>query len=161
MKLPTAPAIGSTVITTGVMAASFPITASQVLGFAARFASTFDEYRILGADIILRPAGPNSGSSAFWFDEKSPTTPTQNESLERTAVILPNNSANSKSTRMLRWRARDLLDLEYHPIGTTNVQPVTFKLYTDNVAWAAPIVATQLWVVQAVLHVEFRGLKST
>jgi len=97
----------------------------------------------------------------MWFDEKSTATPTQNESSERTTIMLANTNANSKSKTVMRWRARDLLDLQYTATSTTSVVPVTFKVYTDASIWGAPGTATPLWITEATLIVEFRGIKSS
>jgi hypothetical protein len=96
----------------------------------------------------------------MWFDEKSSTAPTQNESFERSGVTLDNSNANIKSHTSLSWRAKDLLDLNFTAIGTT-VTPVYFKVYTDIAPWGAPAVVTSLWIIEPEIIFEFKGLKST
>jgi hypothetical protein len=150
-----------TTVTTGVMALTLPLQAGDITGFATRFGSTFDEYRILGVDVEALNMSASTGATAMWFDEKSQSAPTQNESTERNATTHLNTNAGFKSRKVLRWRARDLLDLEFTPIGTANVVPVTFKAYTDLALWGAPIAVTPLWVFRLTFVVEFRGLKSS
>lgn len=149
----------TTTVTTGVIASALQVSSAQLLGFATRFGSTFDEYRIIGVDAVVSPLAATAGVLKCWFDEKSTSAPTANESLERTAisVLLNNAMGTSKS---LRWRARDLLDLQYTAIGSA-VTPVTFKQYTDNANWGSSAVVTDVAVVQFKCHLEFRGLKST
>jgi hypothetical protein len=151
----------STTITTGVISSAYPVEASEIVGFATRFGSTFDEYRILGADVRVTPVSASTGVSKMWFDEKSPSAPTSNESQERTVVPLANTNAMASSRKTFRWRARDLLDLQYTAIGTTSVNPVSFKVYTDNALYGAPVAVTNLWLIEPVMIIEFRGLKST
>jgi len=159
-KIPGASVKLTTTVTTGVVANALQITTADVVGFATRFGSTFDEYRIVGADVDVIPLVASTGEMNFWFDEKSTNVPTANESQERTSVQVPINSSSARSHRVLRWRARDLLDLQYTPIGTLS-QPVTFKSYTDNALWGSSIVATDVFVVKVLFLFEFRGLKST
>ena len=159
LRVPALVGLPATVVTTGLIASSSAIGSAAVTGFATRFGSTFDEYRITGADVLVRPLSISTGISNFWFDEKSSTTPVLLDALERVQVRASNNSADEKSSFTMRWRARDLVDLTYSPIGTPTT-PVYFKVYTDNTTFASPIVTTQLWVLEYRLHVEFRGLKA-
>lgn len=160
MKLPGQVVKLTTTVTTGVISQAITITASDALGFATRFGSTFDECRLIGADIQIRPISAASGVCAFWFDEKSASAPTVNEATERIALRIPASNANGKSVSTMRWRARDLLDLQFSAIGSA-ANPVFFKIYTDNANWGSPITATDLFTVEPMLFVEFRGLKST
>lgn len=160
VTLPGVPQIITTTAATGVNSTAFQIAFGDILGFATRFGSTFDEYRILGANVRVQATAVSTGLTKFFFDEKSTSAPTANESQERVGVLLDNNSSNSKSSTMMRWRARDLLDLQYTAIASS-VTPCTFKIYTDAVNWAAPVSATNLFIVTIDIMFEFRGLKST
>jgi len=160
VRLPGAAVKLTTTVTTGVIANALQLTSADIVGFATRFGSTFDEYRTVGADVELIPLAASTGEMNFWFDEKSTAAPTSNEAQERTSVHCAINSAASGSHRTMRWRARDLLDLQYSPIGTLS-QPVTFKSYTDNALFGATIVATDVYIVKVLFLIEFRGLKST
>jgi hypothetical protein len=151
----------STTITTGVIAQAYTVSAGSITGFTTRFGSTFDEYRILGVKIRIRPLSAATGVSAMWFDEKVTSSPTINEATERTVVLYSNSNASSKTNIDLTWNARDLLDLQYTAIGTTSVVPVTFKIYTDVSNYGAPATVTPVWIVEPVFMVEFRGVKST
>jgi hypothetical protein len=143
-----------------VIASIVAPNSANITGFATRFASTFDEYRILGASVKVTPVTASVGVTKFWFDEKSSSTPTSNEAQERTSTPLANSNSNSSSYRTFSWRAKDLLDLQYTPIGT-NVTPVNFKIYTDLATWGAPVAVTNLWIIEPNVLIEFRGLKST
>jgi hypothetical protein len=161
VKLTGAVQLSAFTVTTGVVTQAYAVTAADIIGFATRFGSTFDEYRILGFDARVRPVGANSGVAAMWFDEKNTAAPTANEANERSLSLYSNSNAASNTQITLRWRAHDLLDLQYTPIGTTSVQPVTFKIYTDNANYGAPITAVGAWLVEPLYYVEFRGMKST
>lgn len=150
----------STTVTTGLISNSLALSQSNIQAFAARFSTTFDEYRILGADVRITPISASSGVSKMWFDEKVATAPSANEPNQRTSVPFANTNAQSQSQKIMRWRARDLLDLEYTTITTVST-PVYFKTYTDAATWGAPVVATDLWLIEPIYIVEFRGLKST
>ncbi len=165
MTLPGIPFLLSTTVTTGVIASVTNLQVYEnggfgVQGFTTRFGSTFDEYRILGANVKVRPVSASTGVSVMSFDEKSSSAPTANSAMERVGLRLPNTNANNKSCVVMRWRARDLLDLQYTAIGTL-VTPCYFKVYTDLATWGAPAAVTPLWLVEPEFLVEFRGLKST
>jgi hypothetical protein len=149
----------STTVTTGVIANVDTISIADISGFTTRFGSTFDEYRILGATFKIRPTGVNPGITRFWFDEKSSATPTVDDSYERVGLTLSNNSSDSRASTSMTWKARDLLDLQYTPIGTAST-PAYFKIYTDNASYASPATVLPLWFRQVDLLVEFRGLKT-
>jgi len=154
------PYLKSTTVTTGVIASNIGVDVANIVGFSSRFGSTFDEYRILGVDVKVTPVSASQGVTKFWFDEKNQSAPTLNEAEERYCIPLPNTNASPKAARVFRWRARDLLDLEYTAIGTS-FSPVCFKLYTDSTSFGAPVVVTPLWLIEIMHHIEFRGLKST
>jgi hypothetical protein len=160
LRLPGIQAVGPTTITTGLISYVGAISTNEVTGFATRFGSTFDEYRILGVRMRIAPLGVNPGISCFWFDEKNSSAPTVTEAYERIATRRSNNSADSKSTFTMTWTARDLLDLQYTAIGTV-ATPCYFKVYTDNATFGAPVAVTSLWIIDFELMVEFRGVKSS
>jgi len=160
LKLPGTPMLLTSIITTGVIANVTNLNVTDITGFSTRFGSTFDEYRILGVNVMLRPVAVSTGVSVAWFDEKSPAAPTANEAQERIGKRLTNTNASDKSVCVMRWRARDLLDLEYQPISGTTT-PVYWKLYTDLATWGSPGAATPLWIVEPVFLIEFRGIKSS
>lgn len=161
LRLEGTPSILPTTVTTGVISSVYTVSSSAITGFATRFGSTFDEYRILKCQFRITAIAAASGLSKFWFDEKSNTAPTLNESFERTSKPMMNTNANMKSqnTTMV-WVARDLLDLEYVAIGTATT-PAYLKVYTDAANWGAPIVAANVWIIEPIFTIEFRGIKST
>lgn len=161
LKLECAAILLSTTVTTGVISNSQIVQAAQIVNFASRFGSTFDEYRILSAKFRITPVSQTTGVTKLWFDEKSGSNPTSNEAQERTCNVLSNTNAADKSHTTMIWRARDLLDLQYTSTGTTTSNPVSFKVYTDTATFGAPIVVTPVWLVEPVLTVEFRGIKSS
>jgi hypothetical protein len=152
--------IWTTTVTTGVLAQSYAVSTAAITSFATRFGTTFDEYRILGVKMRVRPINVASGVSVMFFDEKATGAPTLPNAQERTLSLFPNTNASSQDIITLVWRARDLLDLQYTAIGTV-VQPVTFKGYTDSTNYGAPIAATPIWLVEPEFEFEFRGIAST
>ncbi len=159
LRLPCTPSLLSTTVTTGVISAAIQIGSGQITGFTSRFGSTFDEFRILKCKVDIRSVTASTGVSVMFFDEKSISAPTANESFERIGSRCPNTNAKPNPKSMV-WKARDLLDLQYTAIGGS-VTPVTFKVYTDTANWGAPSSVTALWIIEPTLTIEFRGLKST
>jgi hypothetical protein len=158
--MPQASQLYTSTVTTGVLADTLALEVLSVLGFATRFESTFDECRIVKATVRIRPISASSGVTKFWFDEKSNATPTANEGVERYSQTLVNSNANCAAVTVMTWRPHDLLDLQFNAIATATT-PVFFKLYTDNAIFGAPAAATALWLIEPMLTIEFRGLKST
>lgn len=144
---------------TGDITSSVAVDTTAILNFGLRFGSTFEEYRVLGVDIKIRPVALTAGLTSMWFDEKSGAIPTSAEAFEKTHDLVPNTNASSNTFRVMRWRARDLLDLQYLPIGTV-FTPVWFKLLTSTAGYGTPAVAAPVWFFELDFHVEFRGLKA-
>jgi hypothetical protein len=158
LQITAEPSLLSTTVTTGVIAFSYQVAPGNVENWATRFGGTFDEYRILSAQIRVRPVSATSGVSTMWFDEKVVSAPTLTEAQSRNVHLFSNTNAATRSFVTMRWNARDLLDLQYTPTGTTTVAPVTFKIYSDATNYGAPIAATATWLIEPVFTVEFRGI---
>jgi hypothetical protein len=161
LRITTAAQLSTTTVTTGIITEVYTVLASDVVNFATRFGNTFDEYRIVGADFRVRQVGANTGVSAMWFDEKSTAIPTVNEAQERSLSLYSNSNASSRTMIVHRWRARDLLDLQFISVTVTNVGPVTFKIFTNSVTYGSPIAATPIWLVEPEFYFEFRGIASS
>jgi hypothetical protein len=151
--------VSATTVTTGVISVAIPLQFSSIQSFSTRFGSTFDEARLLSATVKIRPVNVSSGVTRFFFDEKSSSAPSIADAQERVGLTLPNTSANTAAVTRMTWRARDLLDLEYSPIGST-VPSAYFKIYTDLATFGAPATVTQLWFIEIDYTVELRGLKA-
>ena len=123
MRLPAIPSLLSTTVTTGVIASSYSVSTTNIAGFSSRFGSTFDEYRIVSAKVLIRPVSASTGISVCFFDEKSGSNPTQSESTERVGQRICNSNAAAKAVTQMSWTARDLLDLNFTPIGTSVTTP--------------------------------------
>jgi hypothetical protein len=160
VRLPGTSGLLPTTVTSGVCQYALPLSTAQITGFATRFGSTFDEYRILSVTMKVRAVSIATGISCTWFDEKSNASPTVNECYERTHLTVPNNNADPKSQFPMSWRAKDLLDLQYSPIATVST-PAYWKIYSDAANFGAPVAVTPLWYVESDFLIEFRGLKST
>ncbi len=159
LTMPMTPIIFSP--TAGTIAGVLPITIGGIQAFATRFGSTYDEYRILKALVRIRCLSSGvAGVTKFWFDEKSSATPTLTAAQERYTITLVNNNANSRSFTTLSWVARDLLDLEFSAIVTSTI-PVWFCCYTDSTNFGNNQATGGLWLVEPMVTLEFRGLKST
>jgi len=151
----------TTTVTTGVVASVVTVSAAQINGWAARFGKTFEEYRIVQVTTRIRMfSSVNPGVLACWYDEKSSAAPTLNESQSKVRLNDTYNLSAVDRQVSLVWVANDPLDLQYTPIGTTNVEPVYFKSYTDTANWGAPTVATPVALVELEYRVHFRGLHS-
>lgn len=155
--LPLFPSKGTTTVTTGVIASSYQIYITAINNFAARFGSTFVEYRIVQANISLRFfSSINPGAIQCWCDEKSTSAPTVTEGRER--YTWSYNASDIENTKVMKWKCVDLLDLQYSPIGTTYT-PVSFKAYTNNADFGSSITATDYFEILGTARVQFRGLQ--
>lgn len=159
LKLPGDPTILTTTVTTGLISqviGSDPLT--YVPDFNLRLAATFDTFRVVGVDYHIRPLTVSTGLTAFMMDENDNTAPVADESAGRVGKRLPNTNSGQKLV-VMRWRVKEMQDLDWRSTANS-YDPVYLKVYTSTALWGAPAVATALWVVQPVLYVEFRGLKS-
>jgi len=154
--IPATPSKFTTTVTTGFIAGTFNVRASNVGSYVTRFTSTFVEYRIVRAIFKIRLfSSTNPGVLQFWLDEQVTAPPTLAEAQERAVMIISASAVDQKP--VLKWVAADPLDLQYIPIATS-VTPVTFKVYTNNANFGSSIVATDYLEVEPVFQFQFRGL---
>jgi len=132
-----------------------------VRGWATRFDDTFDEYVVTNVAVRIRPLTTSTGVTRFWFSDVGVSAATANAASERTAITLANTQTQQKSVVTMRYKVRDFTQVSYE--GTSNSPPgsVNFFVYTDNTNWGAPVTATQLWMIEPEIIVEFRGIAST
>lgn len=150
-----------TTVTTGVAAVALAISAGEVNGWAARFGSTFEEFRITRCTTRLRMfSSTNPGVLTCWYDEKNTGAPTLNESESKPRLVDTFPCSSVDQVHKITWVPSDPLDLQYTATSTTSVVPVTFKVYTNAADWGAPIVATQVAHIDQEYIVQFRGMHS-
>ncbi len=160
VKLEVTPTVLSTTVTTGVIAASFLPDPTTVVGdWATRFEKTFDEYRLLGIDVKLESLVASTGVTRCWWEEKNQVPPDLKESQQQTIVSTLRNTNAARQRVAFQWRAKDLEDLQFIDTAVS-FTPVCFQIYTDATNYGSPIVATPLWLLSAVLHVEFKGINA-
>ncbi len=151
------PTVVSTTVTTGVISTDYDVNAAAIVNWNTRFQVTFREYRIIRARFRTRNFSTvNPGVFATWFDEKSTATPTSNEAQDKATKLF--SCADVIGNHSLEWTAHDPLDLQYTISTTTNVTPVSFKIYTNNANFGSSIVATQYADILPEFYVQFRGL---
>jgi hypothetical protein len=157
LRLPASPILYTTTVTTGVISSSYNIVGSQIGDFTTRFASTFDEYRILGVDFMIRPVTPGaSGITVFALDEQVPGALTLQSSQERVGKRLPNGSVSARPVSM-RFRTTSISELNYVSTGSyTYIGQL--GIYTDATNYGSPVTVTPLWLVEPTFIVEFRGI---
>jgi hypothetical protein len=144
-------------VTTGLIAFVFNVSSGNIQSFATRFGSTFVEYRIIRAKFQIRLfSSTNPGVLQFFIDEKSQSSPTLAEALERATLVV--NASAVDQRPILKWVCADPLDLQYSATGTAAVS-ATFKCYSNNTNFGSSIVATDYFVVEPMFQVQFRGLQ--
>lgn len=159
LRVPAAPILNNVSIA-GATSVATQISKNLVGAFNTRFATTFNQYRILGADIEMIPLTTTFGSSVFFWDEKSTTAPVAADATERVVVAKSNSNASlaGKSYHMT-WRAKDLLDLGYLETTAAAVTVCTFKSYTDLANYGTPAAGVNnVWLLKPMLLIEFRGI---
>jgi hypothetical protein len=155
--LPALPTKVTTTVTTGVIAHFFVINISNIQAFATRFASTFDEYRIVQARFkISMFSSLNPGLLMVFMDENSFGAPTLAEARERAQKVI--SAANVEKPLTITWTAADPQDLLYTAIGS-GFTPAAFKVYSDNANFGSSIVATDYFETTAEFRIQFRGLQ--
>jgi hypothetical protein len=155
LVFPGLPLTVSTTVTTGVIASLYEIKASNILNFATRVGSLFEEYRIVHAKFnLLTFSSTNPGLIVDWIDEKDTSAPTSTEARQKVARAFP---AALAVPHVLSWTSVDPLDLQYIDIGTTTTSLATFKIYTDNAFFGSSTTATPYFTVVPEFTVQFRG----
>ncbi len=151
----------STTVTTGAIASYYDVRASNVGGWTDRFTATFVEYRIVKARFHTRCfSSTNPGLLVTWFDEKNTTTvPLLAEAQQK--MVSAFSASDVTKPHTMKWCAQDPLDLQYTTIATTNVVPVTYKVFTNNANFGASTVATPYLEIVPEFLVQFRGLQGT
>jgi hypothetical protein len=144
----------------GTIAYTYILNSSAIYNFAGRFGSLFDEYRVMSCDLKVFPIAPSAsggGYTSFWWDENSNAAPTANEKSGRNMTIMSNSNSNAASVKTFRWTNRDPTELGF--ANTTSAfDMVFFKVYSSS-AMGTPV-STNLWSLQPMLHLQFRGIKS-
>jgi hypothetical protein len=139
-----------------VVAMTYTPNLANIALFSTRFASLFEEYRIIKVDLYIVGVGGsgNTGCLQMWFDEKDATVPTLAESLRKTPRQDTWNVSNIVKPHQMSWLASDTLDLEYTDVGTT-VSPVHFKAYGDGSLGL--VAASTVAVITGTVTIQFRG----
>jgi hypothetical protein len=142
----------------GNTASSITISKNNITNFNTRIATVFTQYRILGCDIQLIPLSTTAGAMVFFFDEKVTTAPTAADASERIVEVLPHSQYAAKPRTVMKWRAKDIVDLSYLDVSAGATTIVTFKSYT-SVAFGTPAATVaNMWLVKPILLVEVRGI---
>jgi hypothetical protein len=155
MKFEGTPILCNTVVTTGVIAVTLQLVATSIANFATRVGALFEEYRLVRVKFTTRCfSSTNPGLFTHWIDEKQSAAPTSAEAQQKSDKQFP---CSSPSPHTLIWTAHDPLDLEFTDIGTTNVNPCTYKLYSDNANFGSSTVVTAYAQITSTIWVQFRG----
>jgi len=146
----------TTTVTSGQIASVINIDPTTLItNWATRFQTLYEEYRVVGAKMrLLNFSSNNPGTMLMFWDEKSATAPTNTTASERATKRV--NAGSVDRAHTMTWNARDLLDLQYTPIGTS-VVPVYWKLFTNSANNGSSAVATDYCTVDFKLHIQFRG----
>ncbi len=145
----------------GAFDTNYSVQAQNITSFASRFASLFDEYRILKVRFVIVPlyAGTTPGATVFAIDENDATaTGSVSAAYEKIGAKLVTNAAQAyKSGKFtMTWAAHDTADLQFLSTTSTSVLSCALKIVTDTTLLGSPS-AQDLWVVAPVALMEFRG----
>jgi len=148
----------NTAIVAGATALVSPIDLTQVFNFAARFATLFREYAIVGARLEIRPQNisPAGGLIAAFLDEQSSAAPTGPNAVNRPRLDMTAGPLTVPRAYHLDWKPRDLLDLDYVSTATT-FTPVWLKIYTDSANFFTPAAMTGQVLITGTIAFQFRG----
>jgi len=155
---------GSTV-TTGAFAQTYQLSAASINHFAARLAVLFQEYVIIKLEMAFNPVATNPGASGqwnVWGTEDDTTTPTVNEALNSTPMLLPNSTANPRQL-VLHWTLKNGEEAAW--TVTSNTSPVFYnvKVFANTSApgFFLATDSTSTLSISGYITVLFRGWKNT
>ncbi len=145
----------TTTVTTGAIASSTAITVGLVDNFSARFA-LFDEFKIRSVHLrFYTLSTANQGVINVWIEPLSNATPTL--ALSKDNKTLTFSLSDSSRSHTLDYTIKDPNLTIWAPVTTTTAQVGYVKVYTDNAAYGATTVATDVLVVVGTMVVDFRG----
>lgn len=121
-----------------------------------RFGSTFQEYRIRGVTFDINAVDDMDGLTMFSISEDDFGQPTYNSMFSATNWLVPNNSSNPRSRKVVRWKAIDLDNLQYLSI-TTASSVASLNWFTDNTTFNTPF-GLRMFLIRPVAQIEFRGI---
>jgi len=115
--------VNSTAVVTGALAVVFNIDTSQIVAFATRFGSLFQEFAIVGARFEIRVCSATNpqGMVLAFIDENSAAAPTAAAAQNRPHAEIPLTSTTVDSTgslHVVEWQAHSYADLTWDPTST-------------------------------------------
>lgn len=148
-----------TQITTGLIAQCYDVNASYIESFPSRFASLYEEYRIIKMQWKIKFFSSTCpGVLITWVDEKKLSTlPTLSEAKTKVSSRNIVNLSRVGDDLMITWVPRDPLDQQYIA-SNSYVNVCAFKAYTDYTNFGAPIAVTDVGIVYPTYTLQFRGL---
>jgi len=159
--VPCIPTAITTANTTGLLSLNIQIDPTVLVqSWATRFQTLYEEYRVIGAIAKIHFfSSVIPGVLATYWDEKTPfTAPVLADATDRS--IRRTSLSQTDHPLLMRWTAKDLLDLQYTPIATSNPS-VGLALFTNNANFGAPTVGpVAVGNVELQLHIQFRGFSS-
>jgi hypothetical protein len=160
LQIPGTPHLLTNTVTTGVLQYVLKLDPlADIENFGTRFGADYEEVRCLKARVMILTTGLSQGVSAIWIDEKYANTPTSTESMGKNVMFLSNNSSRVQR-EMFTWIPNDIADMTFVTATSASIgQAAYFKVFTNNAAYNAPVVATSLFLVQVLYTCEFRGVQ--
>jgi hypothetical protein len=147
----------TTTVTTGVIATVVTLRTNLITNFGARFPG-FEEFRIVKARIIITMfSSTNPGRVVLYADPDDSTTPTLQLARNHRSMML--GASDITHPFIMSYTPHDLEKLNYVSMGAADNAIGYFKIYTDNAALGASIVATDYLDYSVDLTVQFRGFQ--
>jgi len=158
MKMEGLPALVT--VTTGTSAFALIASAAGISNFSTRFASLFEEYRIVRIQFRVKFFNSTaSGIVITWFDEKSLIAPTLSEARTKSSPQRAVNLSRVNRDMVLTWTPHDTVDLQYLDTAASPIGYGAFKLYTDTANFGCLAGAGAICQVYPTYTVQFRGLR--
>lgn len=160
MVVPAVPVKITQVVTTGVTASSLNVGHGQIQDFATRFATLYQEYRIVRVKFTIELfSSTNPGLILAWIDEAQTGAPTAGVAAERAVYRFPTGS--NQKTHSFVYVPSDPDDLAWRPTTSAAVDIASFRWYSDNATYGAGVVASDVGMVSALFTLQLRGFAGT
>ncbi len=156
MRVPIAPILYAATAGNLAVSRSISLSAAQQV---ASYQNTFDEFRIVAADIHVQSTTiDTNGVAKIWLDENDGSTPSAAQAASKEAKIIGLSPNSMNAIAKFHWRCQDLADLPWFSMasGTANV-PVTVKMYSTPATYGASTTNYTMFV-DVILTCEFRGI---
>lgn len=151
-------AVRVTSTATPTIAQSQSLSAALINTFTTRWGVVFREFLVLKIVCTIKALAGHEGTTAVYMDEISTTAPTAASAGQNTHLLLTNAVGYDNSTGVLSWTLAEINDASWTVTTGAAPVPVSLKIYSDSTTYGLVDPSADLFIVDYMLTVAFRGI---